>query len=416
MFPKLQLKAFWFGIGSACLLSCSLIPLMVPSPVNTFSTSGLDSDKVLVETLHLNKQIPFPSGLAFHPIRKSLFVTSRSRDQRLIYEVEPQTGQVREWKSGGSILPPTSYCPDFKSDVSVGFCSIPPIPPEDIPSIAIDSQGHIFLSFTYSNLGLFSLVESKKSQIQQIKLVSPGSIENPIVSVFPSNDQSKFKDEPLNFNGIQAIALDTQGHIFLIDGGNFLIRKIINNFVYNVVGYQSFKTEQDGQANEVVAFAPPLGLVVNQRGDIFLKSGQFSSTVRKISKDGQVSTFADFQEQKNSVNFKNGTRTNAHFNLPTGITIDQADNLYISDTANRAIRKITPEGVVSTLAGQASPNPTNTRVTPLLSSSSLIDGPGSEARFASPIGLALDDQGGLYVADLGNQAIRRIKPIGEQKK
>jgi hypothetical protein len=97
--------------------------------------------------------------------------------------------------------------------------------------------------------------------------------------------------------------------------------------------------------------------------------------------------------------------------------IDKQDNLYVSDTGNQAIRKISPSGVVTTLAGfplslskpkQVSSQP----MQPIY----FINGPGSEARFHSPIGLALDDQGVLYVADRGNQAIRRIKPIGEQKK
>ena len=379
--------------------------------MTVFQTSGLEAEKVLVETLHLSEPIPFPSGLAFHPIRKSLFVTSRDQDQRWIYEVEPQTGQVRKWKSGGSIYSPPNSCSQNSLIVS---CSRVQSTPEDIPSITIDSQGYIYLSFSYSNLGLFSLIEGNKSQVQQIKLISPDSFENPIIGVFPSNDQSKFKDEALKFKGIKAITLDHQGNIFLIDGGNSLIRKIMNNFVYNVAGNQTLGYGADGQASQV-SFGEPFGITLNQTGDIFI-TDRLLSNVRKISIDGQVSTFAGSQTLDNLTGFKDGKGTSARFKRLTSIILDQANNLYVSDTDNQAIRKITPEGVVSTLAGQPSPMPTKIHATPLPYNPSLIDGPGTDARFHSPIGLALDDQGVLYVADRGNHAIRRIKPIGEQKK
>ena len=145
------------------------------------------------------------------------------------------------------------------------------------------------------------------------------------------------------------------------------------------------------------------------------------SKIRKITKDGTVTTFAGpieltSKDEFAGIRYRDGKANMALFLYLTAILIDKQDNIYVWDTGNQAIRKITPEGDVSTLAGQPSSRPTKIHATPLPYNPAFIDGPGSDARFHSPIGLALDDQGVLYVADRGNQAIRRIKPIGEQKK
>jgi DNA-binding beta-propeller fold protein YncE len=100
--------------------------------------------------------------------------------------------------------------------------------------------------------------------------------------------------------------------------------------------------------------------------------------------------------------FGHGDSPNAHFNAPFGITIDAASaNLYVADSGNNTIRKITlPGGVVSTLAGDAT-KPHGT-----------VDGTGAAALFFNPGGIALDPAGNIYVADVNNNTIRRITPAG----
>ena len=121
-----------------------------------------------------------------------------------------------------------------------------------------------------------------------------------------------------------------------------------------------------------------------------------NNTIRKITPAGVVSTLAGLAGNFGSAD---GTGSDARFYDPSSVAVDSAGNVYVADSGNDTIRKITPSGVVSTLAG-------------LAGSSGSVDGTGSDARFSSPRGVAVDSAGSVYVADLGNHTIRKITPAG----
>ena len=108
-------------------------------------------------------------------------------------------------------------------------------------------------------------------------------------------------------------------------------------------------------------------------------------------------TFAGGPPSKGSVD---GIGSAARFNQPGGVAVDSAGNVYVADTGNSTIRKMTPGGLVSTLAGSAG-KPGST------------DGTGKAAQFSGPTGVAVDNGGNVYVADNGNSTIRKISPAGE---
>src|SRR5439155_1433281 len=119
-------------------------------------------------------------------------------------------------------------------------------------------------------------------------------------------------------------------------------------------------------------------------------------TIRKVTAEGVVTTLAGLAGFSGSMD---GTRSAARFAGPTGVAVDSAGNVYVADAGNNTIRKVTPEGVVMTLAG-------------LAGSPGSADGTGSEARFTYPTGVAVESTGNVYVADRDNHTIRRVTPAG----
>ncbi|HTI58538.1 beta-propeller fold lactonase family protein [Mucilaginibacter sp.] len=151
-----------------------------------------------------------------------------------------------------------------------------------------------------------------------------------------------------------------------------------------------------GAANGPAAFATfnnPGGITIDPSGNIFVADQQ-NNMIREISAAGIVTTFAGNKNPGKA----NGTGVSASFNNPDGIVIDLQGNLYVADTKNNLIRKITPAGVVTTLAGSGAVGHG--------------DGAGLAATFNYPTGIAVDISGNLYVADFKNNMIRIISPAG----
>lgn len=140
-------------------------------------------------------------------------------------------------------------------------------------------------------------------------------------------------------------------------------------------------------------FSDPFGVAVDAVGNVYVADGGDSNRIRKIDQAGTVSTFAGGRE-----GFANGAASAAAFHTPSALAIDRNGNLYVADTGNHAIRKITPTGDVTTLAGNGKPG--------------FADGSGAGATFNGPVGIAVDDAGIVYVADTYNDRIRRIAADG----
>lgn len=139
----------------------------------------------------------------------------------------------------------------------------------------------------------------------------------------------------------------------------------------------------------------PCGIAIDSAGNLFVGDNS-NNTIRFVTPAGAVSLLAGAAGQQGSAD---GTSTGALFRQPRAIALDSAENLYVADTGNSVIRKITPAGVVSTLAGSSS-------------TQGYANGLGTAAIFNSPQALAVDSGGNVYVADTANSIIRLITPAG----
>jgi sugar lactone lactonase YvrE len=155
----------------------------------------------------------------------------------------------------------------------------------------------------------------------------------------------------------------------------------------------------DGSAAQA-RFAKPMGMARDAQGNIYV-ADTYNHTVRKISTSGLVTTLAGSPGQRGSAD---GTGSAARFYSPKGIAVDGSGNVYVADYENCLIRKITPGGVVTTLTGAVDADGKAIY--------GATDGTLAQARFANPFGLALDSKGNLFVSDNGNGTIRKITPGG----
>ncbi|WP_293870972.1 putative Ig domain-containing protein, partial [Flavobacterium sp.] len=191
----------------------------------------------------------------------------------------------------------------------------------------------------------------------------------------------------------EGIATDTSGNVFVADVSNNCIRKITSTGDTNTFSGTAVRGLENGQGGTMAMFNSPVAVAAVSSGVIYVID-DFNSCIRKVSTDGIVSTFAG----NTSTGYVDGQGTVAFFNNPKGIALDAAGNIYVADTFNNSIRKITPAGVVTTIAGDGTVG--------------YLDGQGTAAKFNNPYSLTVDTSGNIFVADTKNSRIRKISSTG----
>ena len=246
--------------------------------------------------------------------------------------------------------------------------------------IASDKDGNIYVS------------EENNIVIRKISITGDVSTYAGSAGGFGSTDGPAAH---ASFNYPHGLATDNSGNVFVADQGNNKIRKISPEGIVSTVagvGEVFYATDVDG-IGTLARFVNPVGAAVDALGNVYIAD---KTRVRKVTPQGMVSTLAG----NKNIGSQDGTGVNAGFYEITGIAVDAAGNVFVSDVTNHNIRKITPAGVVTTIAG-------------LAGNYGYADGNGLNARFKKPSALVLDASGNLYVTDQMNYCIRKITPNGD---
>ena len=189
-------------------------------------------------------------------------------------------------------------------------------------------------------------------------------------------------DAQLNFPA--GIALDAAGGLYIADEVNNRIRRITSDGV-------------------ISTFAPgiplnsPLGIAFDQAGDLYIADSG-NNVVRRVSPSGAVTLVAG--DGTSGYSGDHGPAVSAQLNSPIGLALDSSGNLFIADSANNCVRKVTPAGAITTIAGTGAYGYSGD------------GGPASQAELSNPSGLAVDSGGNLFIADSGNSVIRKVLPSG----
>ena len=192
----------------------------------------------------------------------------------------------------------------------------------------------------------------------------------------------------------RGVVVGGDGSIYIADSGNDRIRKVNPSGIINTIaGNGVYGFAGDGGSAIKASLAYPTGLALDSAGDLFI-ADTGNSRIRKLTPQGIITTVAG----NGSAGFSGdgGTATSASISFPTGVALDAAGNLYIADTDNERIRVVTPAGVISTVAGFG------------LNGFSGDGGSATAAALSSPSGVVVDKAGDIFIADLGNNRIREV--------
>jgi len=197
------------------------------------------------------------------------------------------------------------------------------------------------------------------------------------------------------------LSFDASGNLYVADYYNYAIRKIApDGTVTTLAGAVGRAGCADGSGG-AARFGKMAGLFADASGNVYAADAD-NHVIRKVAPDGLVTTLAGSAGEPGYADGKGAT---ARFRAPHDVAADSKGNLYVADTGNHLVRKISAEGVVSTLAGQM-------EIKGNVPSGGYVDGKGLAARFSGPRGVALDKNNNVCVADTDNAVIRRIAPDG----
>lgn len=302
--------------------------------------------------------------------------------EKALYEIRTLTGQFQPGYSDGSVQDASLYTPVSIIELNDGNLLIS------------DSDNHLLRLLSSNQLTSFS------------GLILDFDDQGYPVGAFEDGDNaSAFYNKPAG------LAQDEQGNIYVADSGNHSIRMVTLTGEVKTIAGTGVLGYQDGAGEQAMLYGPS-DVAVDHNGNIYV-ADTLNHAIRKIDAQGIVTTLNQRSERvveyypgmvTDAGDFKDGPLSEALFNEPTALALDEQGNLYVSDTGNQRIRYIDFErGTVTTVAGGG-----EYEDNALYVEGAYGDGAAEEARFSSPAGISVAADGSLLIADRNNHAIRLL--------
>ncbi len=331
----------------------SLIPVKLPK-VNVTTLAG-DTHADVGEGTGIYAMFSLPTGIATDFLR-NVYVADCNSNR--IYKIGP-SGIVSTLAGSGSA--------GFVDGTGAGaWFNFP-------TDIAADASGNIYVADTYNH---------------RIRKITPAGV----VSTLAGDGTPGFAEgvgAVARFYYPTGVTADTHGNIYVADQENHRIRKITPAGVVSTLAGSGAPGFAEGAAT-AAQFKYPIRVATDVYGNVYVVDCQ-NHRIRKIRPTGVVTTLAG----NGIAGFANGTGSTSQFNFPTGIATDASGNVYVADTINNLIRRITVTGAVSTVAGSGFQG--------------FANGRGTIAEFNYPYGISVDASGTIYVVETGNNCVRKIK-------
>ena len=220
-----------------------------------------------------------------------------------------------------------------------------------------------------------------------------------VITTFAGNGQHSFGG-----NGGQAraaaldypcgLALDAAGNLYVSDQHNSQVRRVrADGTIEAFAGTTAADFSGDGGPAVRAALDWPTGLALDAAGNVYV-TDQFNNRIRRVARDGTITTFAG--DGRGTFGGDGGPAARASLNHPADVAVDAAGNVYIADQFNHRIRRVSPDGIITTVAGTGA------------AGFSGDDGPATQAALNRPSGVTVDSDGNLYIADHFNQRVRKV--------
>ena len=251
--------------------------------------------------------------------------------------------------------------------------------------IAIDSTGNLYVADS-GNHTIRKLTPGFVVSTLAGQAAVNGSADGVGAAASFGNQAAPYENDGANVNP-KGVAVDRAGNVYIADGGNHIIRKVTpTGLVSTLAGTAGARGSADGLGTSA-RFSYPRGIAVDDTGQVYVADST-NGSIRKITPNGQVTTLAA----------NRGSTPDTRIRYPEGVVVDRAGNVFVSDGYDNLVRKITPAGVMSVFAGS--------------SAAQSIDGTGRQASLNYPRGMTIDDADNLYVAEYNGHTIRKITPAG----